>query len=111
MTHRCPIDNVVYDPDECQIVRYQNNGIALVHLPNGDFHRSKPLFFLSGEDIGVTLKTPEKEAVDRATPILNTLLHTHNQGVKAGIAAGIAQAQLGFQTAMGLTNYKFKIEE
>jgi hypothetical protein len=68
-----------------------NNGIVLKQRIND--WREEVLFFIQGEDVGITKADSDKDALTRAEPILRTMLHIHNRAAEWAWTEGRKEAK------------------
>lgn len=100
MTHRSIIPPHSIAWEDCRVVRYSNNGIVLMwKKPNGF---DEVLFFIDGEDVGVTKDDLSDLPAQRATPILRALLETHNAVVGPAYQKGYEAAKTEIRKALGV---------
>lgn len=97
MTHRSLLPPRVIPWSECHIVRYEsNNGIVLMDL------NDVVLFFIHGDDIGVTKDDLSEVPIDRARPILETMLEIHNTATARAYDRGYSSAKAEIRKVLGI---------
>lgn len=92
MTHATYIKTRKISWEDCFMKRYDsNNGIVLIHRIHEWNHNV--IFFIQGEDIGITKADSDEDALTRAEPILRLMLDIHKRAAEWAWTEGRKEAK------------------